>query len=368
MPWVLGVGAVAAPIIGGIIGAQQSSDARAAAQAAAQNAVNQITQLGAGPDLAAQIYIQEFQKAGVLTPQMEQQINQNSSQLANVQGNQQAQQAQLQALQAIGQRAQVGLSPTDIANLAQIQQQTAAQAEGQRQAILQQFAARGQGGSGAELLADLSASQAGTQNASNQGLQVASQASQNALAALGQQGQLGSQIENQQFGEASTRANAADQMNRFNIQNQLGIQQANVQAQNAAQAGNLANAQALSNANVSQANAERQRQVQAQQQMYQNLFNRQVAAANAYNGQASNLNQQANQTAGQWTTGATGVSQGIGAIANAYAAGSKKTDPTTDDTDDTDDGTTPTTTTPTTDESAPSDTEQSPAVFSDRIY
>lgn len=315
----LAIAAAAGPIAGALIGQQASAAARQQAQAAVANAVAAIEQVGAGPDLAREIYLQEFKKAGVLTPENEQYINQNSSELAKVTGNAQAQDAQMKALQSLQQRAQVGLSPEDRARLAQIQDQVAQEAEGKRQQILQNFAARGMGGGGNELLAALSGSQAATQRASQEGLGVASLASQNALQALSQTGQLGGQIQSQSFNEASTRASAADQMNRFNIQNQLGVQSRNVANQNQAQAANLQNAQNISNMNVGQANSELNRQRQAEQQQYLNRYNHAVARSNAYGGQATALQNQANQQAQQWQNIGTGIGEGAGAFANYNA-------------------------------------------------
>lgn len=319
IPVAMIAASAAAPVIGGIIGNIAGERDRAAARAAADRALNEITSVGAGPDLARQIYLREFQRAGVLTPEIEETISQNSSALANVQEDPALRNAQMQALQTLQQRAQVGLSPEDRARLAQIQQDVAAQAEGRRQQILQNFASRGQGGSGNELLAQLTSSQSATQDAANQGLGVASMASQNALAALAQSGQLAGSLRSQDFGVNSARAQAQDELNRFNVQNQISTQARNVASRNSAQAANLNNAQQIANANTAMYNNELERQRQAEQQMYLNRFNNAVAKANAYNNQASNLMNQGNQTAQMWQSIGSGVGQGFGAVANYNA-------------------------------------------------
>lgn len=312
-------GAVAAPLIGGIIGNMSSAAQRAAAAAAAQNAVNTIQSTGAGPDLARQIYLKEFQSAGVLTPELEQAINTGPSQVAQIKEDPSTRDAQMKALNLLAQKSQSGLSPIDMANLNQIQTQIATQNEGRRQAIMQNFASRGQAGSGNELLAALQNSQSGANSANSQGLGVAAQAQQAAAQALSQYGQLGGQVRGQDFSNAQVKANAADEFNRFNVSNQIAQQARNVANQNAAQSYNVQNNQNISNANTNQANQEQLRQRAAEQQMYTNKFNQNVAEANAYNGQASNLTNQANSTAAQWAGMGSGVGAGASAGLNAYA-------------------------------------------------
>lgn len=313
------VGAIAAPVIGGVIGNMTSASQRAAAAAAAQKAVDTISAVGAGPDLARQIYMQKFQEAGILTPELEQAVNASTSKAAQATGDQQGVDAQKSALAMLQQKSQTGLSPQDMANMNNIQQQIATQTEGRRQQILQNFAARGQAGSGNELIAALQNSQAGTNQANQGGLNVAAQAQQNALQALTSGAQLGGSINQQAFNQNYQTGQAADEFQRFNVSNQIAQQARNVASQNSAQAANLANKQGIMNANTNQYNQEQLRQRDAEQQMYTNKMNQAVAEANAYNNQGTNLQNQANSTANQWSTIGTGVGTGAGALANAYA-------------------------------------------------
>src|ERR1035437_2551398 len=108
--------------------------------------------------------------------------------------------------------------PTDLANKIYYNQYqnagalTPTQDEGQKQAVMQNFAQRGQGGSGNELLAQLQASQNASNQANQAGLGVAANAQQNALSALGQYGQQAGQMEGQQFGQQFQAGSAADQL------------------------------------------------------------------------------------------------------------------------------------------------------------
>lgn len=319
----LAIGAIAAPIIGGVIGSMNSASARAAAAAAAQKAVDAINAVGAGPDLARQIYMQKFQEAGILTPELEQAVNAGTSKAAEATGDKQGVDAQKSALQMLQQRSQSGLSPQDMANMNNLHQQIAAEAEGRRQQILQNFAARGQGGSGSELIASLQNAQAGTNQANQGGLNIAAQAQQNALSALVQGANLGGALNQQAFSQNLQKGQAADEFQRFNVSNQIAQQARNVGAQNAAQAANLANKQGIMNANTGQYNQEQLRQRDAEQQMYTNKMNLAIAKSNAYNNQGTNLQNQANSTAQQWASIGQGAGVGAGAIAGAYAQNPK---------------------------------------------
>lgn len=294
-PAVVAAVAIVGSVASGVASKNASSGAQGNANDAANIAFQKLSEVGLPPDTAKAIVYQQFQQKGIMTPDLEQHINQTASQMANVQGSSQAQGAQMQALQALQQRGQTGLTPEDRAALNQVRQQTATDTQAKQQQIMQDFAARGQGGSGASLIAALQGAQSGANAESQAGDRLSAMASQNALQAIGQAGTLGGQIQQQQFGEQAQKAQAQDVINQFNTQNQIGQQARNVQAQNAAQQSNLANAQNLSNANTQQANQELLRQNQAQQQDWEDTVQRaqvQAGGANTYAQQQSQLAQQ----------------------------------------------------------------------------
>lgn len=318
MEW-MAAAAIAGPIIGGIIGNAAASGDREAARQAAAQAAAQLTSMGLPPDLSKQLILKEFQKAGTLTPEMEHEVNSGISQVSQIQEDPSLRNAQVAALNMFQQRSK-GLAPEDRAQLNGIRNQIASQEEAKRQQILQSFQQRGMGGSGAELAAQLAGAQSGANEASAQGDRLSAMASQNALQAMAQSGQLGGQIRGQDFDVNRTKASAADQFKQFDVQNQIARQARNVASANQAQAGNIQNTQNVSNANVQQANAETERANQAHQDYWNSLLQRNTAAANALNGQASNLQQQAGQTAGMWQ----GIGSGVGAGAGAYLNYSNK--------------------------------------------
>lgn len=145
--------------------------------------------------------------------------------------------AQMQALQQISQVAsQGGMTATDKAQLNDIEDQSNANEQGNRQAVLQSMMARGAGGSGLDLAAQLSNEQGSANQASRQGLNVASMAQQRALQAMSQMGQLGGSVRGQDFNQAAAKAQAADAINQFNSNQSMRAQEART-----AQGNNIAN-------------------------------------------------------------------------------------------------------------------------------
>ena len=300
-----GIGGVAS-LAGSLIGNSTANNAMDAAQAATQKAVDAINAVGASPDLAKQIFLQQYQQAGILTPEIEQNINAHFQSIAGP--SSQVTNAQNSALSQLAQQSQAGLTPTDRLALAQVQQQSAKQGQAAQGAIMQNLAMQGltgQGVSGAGIAAKLGAAQNASNQGAMQGLQIGANSSQEALQALAQMGNQANTMNSQQFSQNQAQANIQNEQNRFNTQNQLATQQQNVQTQNAAQAANLANKQAISNANTSQANQEAQREVAAQQTMYQNAMQHAQGVANAYTGQGQQTAQFGQNKAGA-TTGMFG--------------------------------------------------------------
>lgn len=312
---IAAVGA-AASLAGSAIGAASAASDRDAARQAALNAFQQYQNLGTPPDLAMPLVLKNLQQQGILDPQLEQEIKQGPSQLANIQLNSQYQQAQQGALQSLQKQGAGGFTPEEQAQLNQVRSQTAGDAQAQQAALQQQMQSRGIAGGGAELAARLQGQQSSANRESQQGLNIAAMRNQNALQALSQAGQLGGQMQQQYYDINAQKAKAQDIINQFNTQNALSQQQRNVGTSNAAQAQNLAQQQQIANYNTMQGNQEQQRQRQAQQQNWQNQMGLAGAKANSQLGQASYLGGQAAQTANQWQNIGQGVAGSVGAMAN----------------------------------------------------
>lgn len=264
-----------------------------------------------------QLYLEELQKQGLLTPEMEQAILQGDSSFSNISTDPRLKQAQLSALsqlQEIGDSG--GMNLQDKANLENLKSSLAQSERGSREAITQNMAQRGMAGSGMELASQLMNQQSSAQKASQQGLDIAAQAQQRALEAIMNAGTLGGNMRSQDYNEQAQAAAAQDAINKFNTANQQQVQTNNVQARNNAQASNLASSQEIANANV----ATRNQQQQYNKELLQKQFDNQIAKANGVAGvdkaQADLYTQQGN--ANKQFLGSL-----IGAGASAYA-GSKK--------------------------------------------
>lgn len=162
---------------------------------------------------------------------------------------------------------QGGMTAIDRSRLQQIKDNAATQARGAREAIAENAAQRGIGGSGFELAQSMLGQQAASDNAARQAIGVNSAAQERALAAMQASGQLGSQMNQQDM----AKANALDAIKEFNT----GVRQ----------------------------------------QQYENDFNKAQGMAGVYGNQA-NLEQERINRQNQWIGG------GLGALSSMF--GGKK--------------------------------------------
>lgn len=321
------VAAVAAPVVGGILGSVSAASGRKAAAAAAAQALAQLNAIGMPPDLSKEVIMRQFQSQGMLTPELEQDIHLQASQVGQIQEDPALKQAQMEALGTLGQVSRGGLQAGDRAAYNELRAQTQRDAEANRQAVLQRMQAQGMGGSGASLIAQLGAGQAAADTASSQGDRLAAQAAQNALNAINQRAGLAGSVRGQDFNVAQTKAQALDQRNQFLFQNSASQQARNVAAQNAAQQANLANKQRISEMNAQQGNTESLRQNQAKRDYFNDQLGLASAKANAINNQGSVLQQGAQQQANTYA----GIGNALGQGFAAYGANQAKKPKTEDE-------------------------------------
>lgn len=316
MPW-LAAGMVAAPIVGGLVGNMMAQKDKAAQKKAMKAALAELEAVGMPPDLSKEIIVEELQRQGVYTPELEQEINVAESEYRQIKEDPELQKAQLKALSGLQDRAKVGLSAEDRASLNQVRQEVQRDAEAKRQQVLQQMQARGMGGSGAELIAQLQAGQAGAELASQQSDTLMAQAQQRALDALGRSGQMAGEMQQAQFGREAQIAQAIDERNRFMAENSIARQQRNVASLNQAQAANLAEQQRLHEANIAARRAEAERQSAEQGSQWDRKLGLAGAKSNVLTGQANTYGQQAQSTAQGYSQMGSGVGTGLGALGSA---------------------------------------------------
>lgn len=303
-----------------IVGAVEAGEERDAAREAMNNALAEIKAVGAPPDYAREIIYEKFKQAGLLTPEVEKQINLGASKIAKIADNENTKNAQLKALDQMQQRAKGGFTAEDKAAINQAKLEIANQNQAQQSQIIQSLAQRGMGGAGAELAARLGAQQQGSNLLSQQGMQLGADASRNALEAARMSGTFAGQIGQEQFERDLTRAEAEDAVNKFNIENAMGRQQRNIDRSNLAQEYNIKRQQYVSDLNVQQQNQEYLRQRDAERQRWLDS----LGLAQAKAGQQTNLsNMHMNAAAGVASDWAN-IGSGFSDISGGAAKGAKK--------------------------------------------
>jgi hypothetical protein len=135
----------------------------------------------------------------------------------DIEGDPRLKEQQMASLGALNELVEGGgFNAADRANLSRISSGAAAEDKGRRGAILQSMQQRGMGGSGMELLAQLDSSQAATDRAAQEGLDIAGLAQDRALQAMMQGSSLAGDIRGQDFSEGAARAEAFDAIQKFN--------------------------------------------------------------------------------------------------------------------------------------------------------
>ena len=220
----------------------------------------------------------------------------------------------MEALAGIQQRGRTGFTAEERAQLSQERAAAERSAESKRQQILSGLRARGALDSGAGVAAQLQSADelaAQQQAAAERG---SASASQRALQAMTQGGELAGRVRGQEFDIERTKAGSEDEFQRFNIQNRMAQEQRRAERETGARQYNLGQQQQLMNMNIQQQNAEMMRQRQAQQEMYNNQVRLAQLRSGAYGQQASQAQQNAQATMQGWGNIGSAVGQ-IGSMA-----------------------------------------------------
>jgi hypothetical protein len=313
MPWIP-LAVAGAQVAGGLIGAEQAGGERQASMEQIQKAVQDLEAVGIPSVEAQKLVLEQYRNEGQLTPEMEQSITQQGNGYDDIKLSPQYKDASLQALNSLrGISDSGGMNLGDRANLEQVLSSVGQADKGRRDAAKSRLGARGQLGSGMELLADLQSAQDANQTASQTGLQTAGMAQQRALEAIKQGGALGAQMNQQEFSQGAQAANARNAIAQFNAQAQQNVANRNVNRANDAQAANLQNKQNISNSNVDTRNKQQSFNKGLIQQDFENQMKKGTATANANMGAASSHQQAGDRTAGQWA----GIGSALGQAGSA---------------------------------------------------
>lgn len=319
------MGAVTAAVVGGAIMAGGSymaaREQRQGAQAAV-DAANASAKAFQGIPIPTveeqQIILQNPDLMGQYSPEQQQAMHLNVSAMQEAGADPETIAAQNQALKQISEVAQGGFTEGDKAAAREVNRDVNSQAQARQKAILNAMASRGVLGSGMELAAQLQGNQQSMDQASKAGDNLIQQAQARALQAIGQQGTLAGQMRGQQYGESADKARAADEINRFNVQNQQAVNNQNVASRNQAQVYNLQQRQAMEDQRAANANQQQMHNKALIQTHYANQRGQaqDIAGANAQ--VAAAQQNSANARAGQIAGITQGIGTAVGGIGSYY--------------------------------------------------
>lgn len=284
------------------------------AQKAIQNALRQYEGI-IPPDLAKAIVYTQYQQGGSLTPQQLQSLPIEAQQAIQLVESPEMRQKQMVQQQALERLAQTGLGPQEKLGFEEAYLRAGQDAQARQQGLMQKYAQMGQAGGPASLAAQLSAQQQTAQNEMLENMKTAAQAAENRRGAIQMAMQGATQMRTQDLGVQQANVEAQRQRQIFDIQNAIARQQANAQYAQQANMMNLQRQQSVMDKNIQQQNEEAYRRgYLAPQQMYQNQLGLAQSKANAYTQQANLAQQQAAAQASGWGNVTAGLAQAGGSI------------------------------------------------------
>lgn len=254
-PWGAAIGAVVGGLVGGIGGAGVDR-AKTALKNTIAEYMNQLQALDMPRYEDLKLTFQRYANGEPLTTEQLTALQDVNSEVSKLTQDKVAKQTQLEALASLKERARGGLTLQDKADLLNAQRDIDRQTAGVQKSIINNMAARGQAGSGAELAARLNAGQQGAQQASQNALNVAAQAQNRTFQAVKDSASLGRQIGQDQLDFDAMKAKANDETRRSNLERLQASMQYNVGTKNQANAINYNRANSVADKNVALSNEE----------------------------------------------------------------------------------------------------------------
>jgi hypothetical protein len=318
MSWAIAA-AAAAPIIGGIAGNLMGASDRKKAMQLIKKGVAELKAAGFPPDLSTPLLLRQFQEIGIMTPELEQDIQIAASEVAELEEDPILRNSQLEALNVFKQMGRTGFGPEERAAYNQMRQQQ--QQDLQSRLASQDLEAqrRGMAQAGDTRAQQLLSIQAGADRASMEGDRLSAMLSERIREGATGMSNVASGIRGQDYQAELARRQAKDLREQFRAENAMARQMRNVGAVNEAQQRREQQAMQIATANTQQFNAEQGRQLDAQRQYWKDKLDRATALANAYSGQSTALQNQAANTASMWSGIGSGIGQGFGAYSQAQS-------------------------------------------------
>jgi len=242
-----------------------------------------------------QYYPELYKQVVQLNPELDTAVNLGPSAMQGISTDPALKQAQMAALSKLMETGNAGGKDAQfIADQNRIQSDVNTNLQGQTGAIQQNMATRGMSGGMSEMVAKQMAAQQGANRQAQMEMDANAQAQQRALNALIQSGQLGGQMQAQDFGQKAQIASAADQIAKFNAANQQNVQSSNVAAKNNAQQFNATGAQNVANQNTQGNNQAKQYNLGLAQQNYDNEMKKRGLVTGAQSNLANSYQNEAN--------------------------------------------------------------------------
>ena len=313
----------AGSIFGGMQASKESAKARKQAAEFTNRALAELEKVGIPSIEAQKIVLESPQEVFRYIPQLEQEFPELKSQFDDITNDPRLVMAQAQALEGIRQRAESGLTSSDLAEINALKRGTAQQAAARDATLLQSMEQRGMGDSGQALMLRQGASQAALQTQAEEAEKLAKMITDQKLNALQLLGQLSGQQQSQSFEQQAQKASAADTIAQANRNLAARQQSTNVGAQNEAALRAAEMKQQLENQRVSTANQQQMYNKDLIQQNFQNQMQKAGAASSALTGAANSAIQAGANAAANKQAMWSGAGQaGLGA-AQLYGASQK---------------------------------------------
>lgn len=253
-----------------------------------------------------------------LNPELEQAVTLGPSAMEGIATDPRLKQAQMNALNKLQDISDAGGRDAQfLSDASRVQNDINSNLKGNQDAIIQNMAARGMSGGMTEMVARNQATQSAANRQAQMDLDINAQAQQRALNALMNGGQMGGQMQAQDFNQQAQVAGSKDAISKFNAANTQQVRNNNVNTANNAQQYNATNAQNVADNNVGVRNDASRYNNNLPQQQYENELRKRGLINNAATGMAeTSARQAANQD------------KFIGGVASsaatAYAASKKK--------------------------------------------
>lgn len=284
-------------IVGGEIGAQKAKGDYARSEALREEALKQFRELYAPSIDEQKLNYGNYSYGGDFEPEREGLVELGNTEMDGISLDPATRDAQMAALeQLIGYSQNPEATAMDRAQMAGVLSEANRSARGQRDAVMQNMKQRGLAGSGMELVAQMQANQAASDQANQQGMNLAATAQQRALDALYGSANLGGQIRSQDYDQKKDRAKAQDAINAFNAQNRQGVMSRNTGINNQASLRNLDSRQQINNSNNDLKNSEQAHNKGLYQVKFGNDMSKAQGTADQLNNQADYRQNKADAT------------------------------------------------------------------------